>query len=91
MLWILLAGIAGMLWARVPLPVSAFTILLVINAAISSGSGPRPRMAWPALGIYLGAAATLPRWLYWPVLAVSAGSLLFIVGWWPGHPQVPPP
>jgi hypothetical protein len=89
--WILLAGTALMLWAGVPLPVSAFTILLFIAVAISNGSGPRPRMAWPALGIYLGAAATLPRWLYWPALAVSAGSLFFIAGWWPGHPQVPPP
>ena len=91
MLWILLAGTLLMLRARVPLPVSAFTILLVINAVISNGSGPRPRMAWPALGIYLGAAAALPRWLYWPALAASAAALFFLVGFWPNHPQVPPP
>ncbi len=91
MFWILLVGTVLMLWARVPLPVSAFTILVFINAAISNGSGPRPRIAWPALGICLGAAAKLPRWLYWPVLVVSATSLFFIVGWWPHHPLVPPP
>jgi hypothetical protein len=91
MFWILLAGTALMLRAGVPLPVSAFTILLFVNTVISNGSGPRPRMAWPALGIYLGAAAALPRWLYWPVLAVSAAALFFIVGWWPQHPHVPPP
>jgi hypothetical protein len=91
MFLVLLAGTTLMLWARVPLPVTAFTILLFVAATISNGSGPRPRMAWPALGIYLGAAATLPRWLYWPVLAISAGALFFIVGWWPQHPHVPPP
>jgi len=91
MFWVLLAGTVLMLWARVPLPVSAFTILLFINAVISNGSGPRPRMVLPALGIFLGAAACLPRRLYWPVLALSAGGLLFIVGWWPHHPLVPPP
>ena len=89
--WILVVGIVLMLAARVPLPVSAFTLLLFLNAAISSGAGPRPRIAWPALGIYLGAAAKLPRWLYWPVLAVSAASLCLLVGWWPNHLQAPPP
>jgi hypothetical protein len=89
--WVLVAGIVLMLWSRVPLPVSLFTLLLFINAAVSNGAGPRPRIAWPALGIYLGAAAKLPRWLYWPVLAVSAGALFFVIGWWPQHPDAPPP
>jgi hypothetical protein len=91
MFWVLLIGTVLMLAARVPLPVSAFTLLLFLNAAISNGAGPRPRIAWPALGIYLGAAAKLPRWLYWPVLAVSAAGLFFIIGWWPDHKFAPPP
>jgi hypothetical protein len=91
MFWILVLGIVLMLAARVPLPVSVFTILLFVNAAVTNGAGPRPRIAWPAIGIYLGAAAKLPRWLYWPVLIVSAGALFFVVAWWPHHPNAPPP
>jgi hypothetical protein len=84
-------GIALMLIARVPLVISVFTICVFASLILSSSAGPLPRYLWPMLGIFIGAAATLPRWLYWPVVVVSAAALFIAVGWWPHHPLAPPP
>jgi hypothetical protein len=84
-------GIGLMLAARVPLPVSLFTIGVLASLLLSSSAGPTPRYIWPMIGIFVGGAARLPRWLYWPVLAVSLASMLFLLGWWPLQLKFPPP
>jgi hypothetical protein len=73
-------GIALMLAARLPLPVSLFAILTIVLAVASSDAGTKPRFIWVAFPIFIGAAAKLPRVIYWPVLIVSAAGLLLIVG-----------
>ena len=79
----LIAGIALMLAARVPLPVSMYTVLAVLALGMADKPGPTPRLAWTALGIFVGVAAKVPAWLFWPLLTVSAGLLAFLYGWWP--------
>jgi len=91
MIVLVVVGVALMIAARLPLPVSAYTVLIVISLLISYGAGPKPRFAWTTIGIFIGAAAKLPRWLFWPVLVVSAGMLAFLVGYWPHHPVNPAP
>lgn len=76
--------------ARLPLPVSLYTIGLLIYLVISK-SADKPRFIWGAFGIFIAAAAKLPRWAFWPVTAVFAGLLAFCVGWWPQHPFGPAP
>jgi hypothetical protein len=83
-------GIVLMLAARVPLPVSLYTLGVFASLVLSASAGPTPRYIWPMLGIFIG-GARLPRWLYWPVLAASLVILFFLVGWWPHHPKSPPP
>jgi hypothetical protein len=90
MFWIMLIGIILMIAARVPLPVCLYTILLFIDFVIDNRAGPRPRFAWTGIGIYIGAAIKLPRWLYWLALAVSAAGLCFLVAWCPYHPKTNP-
>jgi hypothetical protein len=90
MFWLLVIGIVLMLVERVPLPVSLYTVLLFITVVIDSGGGPRPRFAWTAIGIFIGAAARLPRWLFWPVALVSAAGMFFLYAWWPYHPGTNP-
>jgi fatty acid desaturase len=34
---------------------------------------------------FIGAAAKLPRAIYWPVLVLSAAGLVFVTGVWPHH------
>jgi hypothetical protein len=80
-----LAGIALMLAARLPLPVSLFAILTVVLAVVSSDGGAKPRFMWIAFPIFIGAAAKLPRAIYWPVLILSAAGLAFVIGVWPHH------
>jgi hypothetical protein len=84
-----LIGVAMMIAAHVPLPVIVYTLLTVILLLITSRSGPKPRYVWAAFGIFLGAAARLPRWLYWPAVMVSAALLAAFIGWWPHHPVSP--
>ena len=85
-----LAGIALMMAARLPLPVSLFSVLVVLAFLISPAT-PRPRAVWFAFGIFIGAAAKLPRAVYWPILALSAAGLVFLIGWWPHHTVGPAP
>jgi hypothetical protein len=79
----LIAGIALMLAARVPLPVSVYTVLAVLALGLADKPGPTPRFAWTALGVFIGVAAKVPAWLFWPLLTVSACLLAFLYGWWP--------
>jgi hypothetical protein len=84
-------GIALMIAARLPLPLTLFGILVIVAAVVSSAPSIKPRLIWTAFPIFIGAAAKLPRWLYWPVVVVSAGALAFLIGWWPNHYFGPAP
>jgi hypothetical protein len=79
------AGLALMLAARLPLPVSLFAILTIVLAIVSSDGGTKPRFMWIAFPIFIGAAAKLPRAIYWPVLIVSAAGLAVVIGVWTHH------
>ena len=79
------AGVAMMLAARLPLPVTLFGMLTILLAVISSQAGTKPRYIWAAFPIFIGAAAKLPRAIYWPVLILSAAGLVFLIGAWPYH------
>jgi hypothetical protein len=46
---------------------------------------------WSAFGLFIGLAAKLPTWLFWPVVIASAGLLAFLIGWWPHHYVGPAP
>jgi hypothetical protein len=85
-----LAGIVMMIAARLPLPLSLFGVLMVLTFVISPAT-PRPRAVWFAFPLFIGAAAKLPRVVYWPVLALSAAGLVFLTGWWPYHVSGPAP
>jgi hypothetical protein len=84
MLYVSLAGLAVMLAARLPLPVTAYGVLVPLTFLLSRAS-PRPRYVLCAFPLFIGAAAKLPRVLYWPVLALSAAGLVLLTGWWPYH------
>jgi hypothetical protein len=77
-----LAGIALMVAARLPLPVILFGALTIALAFMSTNAGPRPRLVWAAFPIFIGAAAKLPRAIYWPVVILSAAGLFLLVGSW---------
>ncbi len=79
------AGIALMIAARLPLPVTLFGILTIVLAVISSDGGTKPRFVWVAFPIFIGAAAKLPRVIFWPLLILSAAGLVFLLGGWPYH------
>ena len=79
------AGIALMIAARLPLPVTLFGILTIVLSVISSGADTKPRFVWAAFPIFIGAAAKLPRAIYWPLLVLSAAGLVFLIGGWPNH------
>ena len=85
------AGVGLMLAARLPLLLTSYTVLTLISFTVSSMSGPKPRFAWTAFGIFIGAAARLPRWLFWPALIASAALLGYVIAWWPHHPYGPSP
>jgi hypothetical protein len=80
---LLIGGLALMIYARTPLPVSLYTILAVLALGMADMTGPTPRFAWAALGIFTGLSAKLPRFLFWPLVAICAGLLAFLYGWWP--------
>ena len=51
----------------------------------------QPRFVLTMFGIFIGAGAKPPRYLFWPTLVVfSAGLLAFVIGWWP-HNLPPSP
>jgi len=77
-----LAGIALMIAARLPLPVVLFGVLTVALAFMSTSAGPRPRLVWSAFPIFIGAAAKLPRAIYWPVVILSGAGFVLLVGGW---------
>ena len=85
------AGIAMTLAARLPLPVTLFGILVVLMCVISYGQSTKPRFVWSGFTLFIGAAAKLPRVIYWPVVALSAAALVFLTGWWPHHWTGPAP
>jgi hypothetical protein len=77
-----LVGLVLMVRARLPLPVIVFGVLTIGLAFMSTNAGPRPRLVWAAFPIFIGAAAKLPRVVYWPVVVVSAAGLVVLVGAW---------
>ncbi|HTU73209.1 MAG TPA: hypothetical protein VMG38_06790 [Trebonia sp.] len=79
----LIAGIALMRPARLPLVVCVYTVLAVLALGLADKPGPTPRLAWTALGVFIAVAAKVPARLYWPLLVLSAGLLAFLYGWWP--------
>jgi hypothetical protein len=83
-------GIVLMLAARLPLPVSLYGVLLPLTFILSPAN-PRPRYVLCAFPLFIGAAAKLPRVIYWPLLCLSAASLVFLIGWWPNHANGPAP
>jgi hypothetical protein len=85
------AGIAMMLAARLPMPVTLFGILVVLLSVSSFGQSTKPRFVWTAFPLFIGAAAKLPRAVFWPVLVLSAAGLVFLIGWWPHHYYGPAP
>jgi len=90
MLIVAALGIVMMLAARLPVPVSLYGVLTVLTFTLSPAN-PRPRYVLCAFPLFIGAAAKLPRLLYWPVLAVSAFTLVFLIGWFPNHSIGPAP
>ena len=84
------AGIVLMLAARLPLPVSLYGVLLVLTFTLSPAN-PRPRYVLCAFPLFIGAAAKLPRVVYWPLLVASAAGLVFLIAWWPNHSHGPAP
>jgi hypothetical protein len=81
-------GCVLMIRARVPLAVSLYTVGLFVYLVMAQEAA-KPRFYWCLFGIFIGAAAKLPRWLFWSVAIASAGLLAFCVGWWP-HQHIGP-
>jgi hypothetical protein len=75
-------GVALMLAARLPLLVIMFGILTILLTVTNTNGDPRPRFVWAAFPIFIGAAAKLPRAIYWPLLIVSGAGLILLVGGW---------
>ncbi len=67
-----------MIRARVPLAVSLYTVGLFVYLVMAQEAA-KPRFCWCLFGIFIGAAAKLPRWLFWSVAIASAGLLAFCV------------
>ena len=86
--WIALTGIILLIAARAPWPVTMYTALVFISCAISTPSIVQPRYTLTMFGIFLGYGARLPRWLFWPALAVSAAAMAFLAGYYPTHLHV---
>jgi hypothetical protein len=90
MLLVIAAGVALMLAARLPLPVTLYGVFVLLTFLLSVAN-PRPRYILCSFPLFIGAAAKLPRILYWPVLIVSAAGLALLIGWWPHHVNGPAP
>jgi hypothetical protein len=85
-------GVAAMLRARLPWPLTLFTVLTLLACVVSTAQTTKPRFVWSAFGIFIGLAAVrLPRWLFVLVALASAGLLAFLIGWWPHHYVGPAP
>jgi hypothetical protein len=85
------AGIVFMIRERLPWPLTLFTVVTVLSCIISAEQGTKPRFVWSAFGLFIGLAARLPQWLFWPLVAACAGMLAFLIGWWPHHYVGPAP
>jgi len=85
------AGVVAMISARLPWPVTLFTVLTLVACIVSNGQSTKPRFVWSAFGLFIGLAAKLPKWLFWPVVVASAALLAFLIGWWPHHYVGPAP
>jgi hypothetical protein len=85
------AGIGLTLAARLPLPVTLYGVLVVLACALTYGQSTKPRFIWSGFTLFIGAAAKLPKAIYWPVVILSAAGLVFLVGWWPHHRIGPAP
>ena len=83
--WIALIGIALLIVARAPWPITLYTVLVLLSCAISYPSGVLPRYALSMVGIFLGYGAKLPKWVFWPALVISAGVMAFQAGYFPTH------
>ena len=94
MFWIALIGIVLLIAARAPWPITLYTALVFIFCAVSFPSGILPRYTLTMFGIFLGYAAKLPSWVFWPALVVSAGVMALLAGYYPTHlhalPHWPP-
>lgn len=91
MFWVALIGILLLLFAQPPLPVFVYTVLIFIACVVSYDVTTKPRYILTMFPIFIGAGAKLPRWLFWPVLIISAAMLAFLIGWWPHQAAGPPP
>ncbi len=76
------AGIGLMLAARLPLPLILFAVMTIVLVVTSSNGDTKPRFVWTAFPIFIGAAAKLPRAIYWPVVILSAAGLFLLIGDW---------
>jgi hypothetical protein len=85
------AGIGLMIAGRLPLPLTLFSILVVVAIVTASTPGVKPRLVWAAFPIFIGMAAKLPRVVFWPLVILSAAALVYLIGWWPHHPMAPAP
>jgi hypothetical protein len=55
------------------LPVTPFGVLVVLMCVISYGQSTEPRFVWSGFTLFIGAAAKLPRVIYWPVVVLFRG------------------
>jgi hypothetical protein len=84
-----LIGIAAMIQARLPWAVTTFGIAVWYIAVASAADSTSPRLVWVGFPIFIGLAAKLPRWAYWPMAIVFTLALGLVVSWWPFHATDP--
>jgi hypothetical protein len=85
------AAVAAMISARLPWPVTVFTLLTLAACIVSNGQSTKPRFVWSAIGLFIGLAVKLPAWLFWLFVIASAGLMAYLIGWWPHHYVGPAP
>ena len=86
-----IAGIVLMFFDRLPWPLTLFTVLTFLACIVSTAQSTKPRFVWSAFGIFIAMGSRLPRFVFWPLVVVSAGLLAFLIGWWPHHYVGPAP